>query len=746
MKLFNVSTLRKNTIPSSIGQHRFSFIPIMSISKHLTTTNTHNFLTYLRSISCLASSASPSNETFEYVAEVDRVMDMIVNSLYSNKDVFLRELISNSSDALDKVRLASIKHPEVLQGRHELGIRIKALDDANTLIIEDDGIGMTREELINNLGTIASSGTAKFVESLNETKDSNSSNQIGQFGVGFYSVFLVANKVKVQSLHPNETRQWVWTSTSGSHRYEVYADELGEPILGTRITLHLKDDSKEYLNATKLKSLIKQFSEFITFPIKIWLADDIDKQVVDELMSKKRQEFEDKKAKEEGREPSKVEPVMKTEWGKEWKYLLINDSKPLWQKNPKEVSIAEYNQFYKETFKEFLEPLAYTHYSVEGMYEFKGLIFIPGLAAFDVSRDVRSNTNNIRLYVKKVFLGDSFHEELVPNWLSYIKGVIDSADLPLNVSRELLQESRVIRTIRKQIVTRCLSMITSLQDDKEKWKKFWDSFGKEIKLGVVEDNINRLELARVCRFQTSYQYSTSSDDSTRNMSTLDEYVCRMKTGQEAIYFFATYNLKTALKVPFVERLIKTGYEVLFLTDPLDEYVAMNLAKYSSTDSTKEYALIDVTRENIDISNLKLEESNEKMQKKFDDLCGFIKFTLKDKIDKVIISSRLDSSPCVLVTSKFGWSANMERIMKAQAGSDARAYEYMRGKRSMEINTGSKMICSLRDEIKKDKESNKARDIVNFMFQTSLLTSGFDLEDPQTFAKTVYGLMERSMKT
>jgi heat shock protein beta len=454
---------------------------------------------------------------------------MIVNSLYSNKDVFLRELISNASDALDKLRFLSIENPEFLHGKPELEIRIKAHEATNSLIIEDDGIGMTREELINNLGRIACSGTANYVEALKENQDTINLNQIGQFGVGFYSVFLVANKVRLQTRHPNSDKQWRWVSVSGSHQYELCYDEDSDLVRGTRISLQLKDECKDYLNTTKLQGLIKQYSEFIAFPIKLWIADDIDKQVQDDEMTKKRQEFEDKKANEEGREPTKVEPVMKTQWDKEWKFSVMNDSKPIWQRNPKDVSNDEYCQFYKETFKEFLDPLKYSHFCVEGMYEFKGIIFIPGLAPFDASRDTRTSTKNIRLYVKRVFISETF-DELVPNWLSFVKGVVDSADLPLNVSRELLQECRIVRTIRKQIVSRSLAMITSIQEDKEKSKTFWESFGKEIKMVIVEDSANRYELARLCRFHTSYQSSSETNDpnDASAMSTLDSYVSRMK--------------------------------------------------------------------------------------------------------------------------------------------------------------------------------------------------------------------------
>jgi heat shock protein beta len=710
-------------------------------SNFFSISNVNKYLT-----SCRSSRETPPTQTFKYEAEVDRVMDMIVNSLYSNKDVFLRELISNASDALDKLRFLSIENPEFLHGKPELEIRIKAHEATNSLIIEDDGIGMTREELINNLGRIACSGTANYVEALKENQDTTNLNQIGQFGVGFYSVFLVANKVRLQTRHPNSDKQWRWVSVSGSHQYELCYDEDSDLVRGTRISLQLKDECKDYLNTTKLQGLIKQYSEFIAFPIKLWIADDIDKQVQDDEMTKKRQEFEDKKANEEGREPTKVEPVMKTQWDKEWKFSVMNDSKPIWQRNPKDVSNDEYCQFYKETFKEFLDPLKYSHFCVEGMYEFKGIIFIPGLAPFDASRDTRTSTKNIRLYVKRVFISETF-DELVPNWLSFVKGVVDSADLPLNVSRELLQECRIVRTIRKQIVSRSLAMITSIQEDKEKSKTFWESFGKEIKMGIVEDSANRYELARLCRFHTSYQSSSETNDlnDASAMSTLDSYVSRMKKGQTHIYFYATNSVESALKVPFVEKLINKGYEVLLMIDPLDEYVAMNLAKFTCSDGESEFELLDVTRENIELGEADEKETIMKTQEEFEELCLFIKGVLKQKVEKVVVSRRLDSSPCVLVTSKFGWSANMERIMKAQAGGDARAYDYMRGKKTMEINSDSNMIYNLLKEVKNKKGSEKARDIVFFLYQTALLTSGFELDEPQEYAQTVYSLIERSME-
>jgi len=379
------------------------------------------------------------------------------------------------------------------------------------------------------------------------------------------------------------------------------------------------------------------------------------------------------------------------------------------------------------------------------MGEFKGLLFIPGLAPFDYSRDVRSSTKNIRLYVKRVFISDSFQEELVPTWLSFVKGVIDSKDLPLNVSREILQESRIVRTIRNQIISRSLTLIKSILNDTAKLKTFWESFGKNIKMGIVEDTTNREELARICRFKTSRApIGTSSDaNSVEAMTTLDEYVSRMKEGQTGIYYFATATQKTAKEAPFIEKLIKEGYEVLFMTETLDEYVAMNLAKFKGRDSDNEFELIDVTRENVEVGNEK-EETTKTLQKEFEELCKFMKDVLKDKIEKVIVSTRLDSSPCMLVTSKYGWSANMERIMKAQAGSDARAYEYMRSRRCLEINPNNKIIRTILEQVLEKEVNDEARNAVELIYQTALLTSGFDIDDPQAFSRQVYDLMEQKI--
>jgi len=344
--------------------------------------------------------------------------------------------------------------------------------------------------------------------------------------------------------------------------------------------------------------------------------------------------------------------------------------------------------------------------------------------------------------VKRVFISDSFQSELVPSWLSFVKGVIDSSDLPLNVSREILQESRIVRTIQKQIVSRSLTMIKSIQDVKDKSNTFWESFGKNIKMGIVEDSSNRDELAKICRFITSFTNTTVSTELevVNNLTTLEDYAARLKEAQKGIYYFATKNIKTASKAPFVEKLVEKGYEILFITDPLDEYVVMNLAKYKTADGSKTLDLLDVTREHVGMTESRVEDA---LEKDSEELCGILKEVLNEKVEKVTVTTRLHSFPCVLVTSKFGWSANMERIMKAQAGTDARAYEYMRGRRSLEINPKSRLIRSLLD-IARDKGVHRVRHHLEFMYQVALINSGFDLEDPHSFARTVYSLLEERL--
>lgn len=698
-----------------------------------------------------ATSDAPSESgTFEYQAETSRLMDLIVNSLYSNKDIFLRELVSNASDALDKMRFYSVTDASALGDTPDLEIKIKADPENRTLTITDTGIGMSREQLQENLGTIARSGTAKFSEMLKEQQASgeDSSNLIGRFGVGFYSSFLVADRVTVRTKSNDDGTQWKWESEVGSTSFTINADESDEKLgRGTQITLHLKEDAAVYAEATKLGELLKTYSEFISFPIKLWSSktepmsivdDEETKKAKDDALAELIKEREEKKAKGEevpddlpSLDDVDVQDVMKTEYETKWDYAVQNQNQPIWTRSKSDVTKEEYNQFFKTTFREFLDPLAHNHFSVEGTIEFKGLIYVPGMAPFDQQDAMGGNRlKNIKLFVRRVFISDEFDSDLVPRYLNFIKGVVDSNDLPLNVSREILQESRIVRVIRKQLVRKTLDMLKEIagRESSDDYATFWESFGKNIKLGVIEDSDNRDDLAQLLRFPSS-----KSDGGA--LRSLSEYVADMKEGQKAIYYLAADSTEAAKKMPFLEKLVKDGYEVLYLTEPIDEVAVTNLVKFDEKD------LVDVSKEDLGLETSEEEKAKEEeTAKEFKPFTDWLAEVYGAKVEKVVVSNRLADTPCVLVTSKFGWSANMERIMKAQAMGDARAMEYMRGKRIMEINPESAVMQQLKQKFEQNKDDEVARRMADVCFDTALLTSGFDLEDPMEFATNVYKLM------
>ncbi|KAK9820290.1 hypothetical protein WJX72_008653 [[Myrmecia] bisecta] len=668
-------------------------------------------------------------ETYQYQAEVDRLMDMIVNSLYSNREVFLRELVSNSSDALDKIRFVALTDSDAYKTGEDLEIRIRANPEEHTVTIEDTGIGMTKDELLSSLGTIARSGTAKFAEAVKESQ--GDANLIGQFGVGFYSSFLVADRVKVQTKSNDDDTQWVWESAAGSHSFKVKADESGDRLpRGTRVTLYLKEDAHDIADDKKLASLIKQYSEFISFPIKLWSSKQETERVIDEEATEKKRQEAKEAAEKEGKEaPAEVEPVMRTESKTVQDWTVQNDNKPLWTRSPKEVTKDEYDQFFKLTFKEFLEPLGVSHFNVEGTIEFSAMLFVPGMAPFE-QQDMMQRQRNIRLFVKRVFISDEFDEDLLPRWLGFMKGIVDSSDLPLNVSREILQESRVVRTIRKQLVRRSLDMLKEIagrpeEDGKSDYLTFWEAFGKMLKLGAVEDQANKGVIAELLRFPSS--------KSGESLTSLKDYVGRMKEGQEAIYFMAADSREAAAAAPFVEGLVARDYEVLFLTEPIDEVVMQNVAEFDG----KKFS--DVSRDELDMGDG--EDASKKAEEaaaQYKDVIDFMKETLGDKIEKVTVSQRLADSPCALVTSKFGWSANMERIMKSQTMGDSRAMEYMRGRRSLEINPDHPVVQALQSKVSSSAPDAKA--MTELMYETALVTSGFSVDSPKEFANRIYSMM------
>ena len=680
--------------------------------------------------------AAAEGETFEYQAEVNRLLDLIVNSLYSNRDVFLRELVSNASDALDKLRFLSVSDPSMLDGQGDMKIQIKGDPVAKTLTIEDTGIGMTREDLVSSLGTIARSGTAKFMELLQS--QSEGENLIGKFGVGFYSAFLVADKITVTTKNNADDKTWTWESEIGQSSYQIRegGDDAGTLTRGTRIVLHLKEGAEEFAEDTKLTDLVKTYSEFISFPIEVFAKKSVPKEVEDvDATAKATEEFNKRKIAAEATGEEFTEeapaPVMKTEYDDVQEYAVQNNDKPIWVRSPREVEKASYDEFFKSTFKEFLDPLAYNHFAVEGDIEFRSILYVPGMAPFE-QQDMMARSKAIKLYVRRVFISDEFDDSLLPRYLTFVRGVVDSNDLPLNVSREILQESRVVRVMRKRLIRKTLDMLKEISKrDNDDYATFWEAFGRNLKLGVIEDTANRDALAPLLRFETS------STEKGKNVG-LDTYVENMKEGQSSIYYVAADTREAAENSPFLEQLTKKGFEVLFLIDPIDEVAMTNLAQY------KEKTLVDISKEDLDLGEEDEAEAakTKEIEEEYKALTDWMQGELAGKVEKVAVSKRLTDTPCVLVTSKFGWSANMERIMKAQAMGDSRASEYMKGKKTMEINPTSPVILDLK--AKQAAGDAGAAATAELLFDTALLTSGFNIDQPAEFAAKIFGLMDKAV--
>jgi len=674
-------------------------------------------------------------EKHQFQAEVNRMMKLIINSLYKNKEIFLRELISNASDALDKIRLLSLTDKSVLDSTSDMSIKIKCDKDNHILSITDTGVGMTKQDLITNLGTIAKSGTADFMGKIQGAESTQEYNDlIGQFGVGFYSAFLVADKVIVTTKH-NDDKQYIWESDASS--FTLVEDPRGNTLeRGTQITLVLKEEAYDYLEQDTVKDLIKKYSQFINFHIYMWSSktDMVDEPIEDEEEEDKpaeeaKDEDDDAAVEEEKEEEDKpkTKKVSKTTW--DWE--LINQAKPIWTRKPAEIEEEEYSEFYKSITKDSEEHLTHTHFVAEGEVTFKSLLFVPKAQPGESFNKYGQATENIKLYVRRVFITDDF-KDMMPNYLNFIRGVVDSDDLPLNVSRENLQQHKLLKVIKKKLVRKCLDMIKKI--DSDKYMDFWKEYSTNVKLGIIDDAANRTRLAKLLRFKSSNGDWTS----------LAEYVERMKDKQEQIFFIAGQSEQEVTESPFVERLLKKGYEVLYLVEAVDEYAIGALPEFEG----KKFQNVAKEGVEIDGDSNAAKARKEDLKERFAPLMKWMaEDALKDHVAKAEVSERLEASPCAIVTSRFGWTANMQRIITSQTHSksqDTQREYYLNQKKNLEINPRHPLIKELLRRVEDSSEDPVAKDMALMMYNTATLRSGYMLKDTVSFAKHIEDMMRETL--
>ena len=706
-------------------------------------------------------------EKYEFQAEISKLLDILINSLYTQKDIFLREAISNASDALDKARFLSVSDQHFAEVEPELSIKIEADTQNQRLIITDTGIGMSKQELINNLGTIAKSGTKQFLEAL---KSGANLSLIGQFGVGFYSYFLVADRVTVISKNVDD-KQYIWESDAQSS-FTLIEDTEG-PFLkrGTKIILHMKENSQEFLEISKLKELVKKYSEFINFPIYLYTDKQVSKEV--EIEEEKNEEStKEPKDEEEMKIEDSDEPILDEEQKKKtktvtetvWDWEQVNENKALWLRPIEEIEDEEYKNFYKALTKDHEDPLDWIHFKTEGDVEFRALLFIPKTTPFNfMDPEAQEKKASVKLYVKRVLISEDF-DELLPRYLNFMKGVVDSDDLPLNVSRETLQQMKIIKTIKKKLVKKIIDKLskyskleieddykkneenlteeekkeleervkTKKQEIKEKYEKFWNQFGRSIKLGIIEDISNRNKLAEISRFYSTHNNATE-------LITLDEYISRLKSNQDSIYYLAGDDKKILLDSPLLKQVTKKGYEVLLLEEAIDEYTVQTLGKY------KNYNLVNIAKSGFQLPQ---EEDEKELIKKvtryYQPLMDWLKNVLSENVQKVNIGINIDD-PMVILANESGYSAQMEKIAKAQAIAykDERLAMLEAMKKNLVINPYHPFIKELLERVKAGAD-NETEESAKLLFEVAMLNSGFSLKNPTTFSNKFYRIMSDSL--
>jgi len=706
----------------------------------------------------------PRRENFNFETDVARMLEIIVHSLYSNKDVFLRggrpqppkrlspppppplapprltrtpppecpQVISNASDAIDKISYLNASNPGLLGDTTDLEIRIRADKEARTLEIRDTGIGMTKADLIKNLGTIAKSGTSAFVD---EFLKSNDSSLIGQFGVGFYSVYLVADKVDFISKHNDDT-QHVWTSDGqGAFTVAEMTDPEEQLGRGSLLRLHLKEDAEEYMEERKIRDLVKHYSQYIQYPILLETEKEVEKEVPVSEVDGSDDGVEDEDA-------AKTKTVMVKE--KTWERL--NETQALWTRKPQSVDKEEYATFWKEVSKTSEDPITHSHFEVDGSdVNFKALLFIPPTAPANYYDSFYTRTPDIRLYVRRVFITDDF-EDLMPAYLNFLWGVVDSDTLPLNVSRETLQTSQALKVIKRRLIKQALDMILKIHtederrikdgeitEDERKYDKFWNVWGKSLKLGLADDTANRHRIAKLLRVRTS--------KSDGKLISLDTYVKRMKDGQKNIFFLSGDSVKEIEDSPLIERLLAKDFEVIYFTEPVDEILIQHLDEYD------EVKFQNAAKEDMRMDDRDERDEYRKVSKDFKELTQWWKTEVAKKdslMDDVKITTRLTKTPCIIVSATFGWSAHMEKIMMAQALGDPSKQQYMRSRKILEINPKHPMIQYIREQWEEDKENPDVALMAYIMYNTALLESGYEIENPHEYAKGLYKLMNTAM--